>query len=60
MSDKFKCADCGSESYQVHTGPDGEQFFSMICLDCGGEELIDEAMRAALKRQHKARGKTGN
>ena len=54
MPSKFKCADCGSESYQFHTGPEGERFFSMICLDCGYEEVLDDATRFALERKYNA------
>ncbi len=58
MTDKIKCVDCGSETFEVHTGPDGEHYFSIICLDCGGEAIIDDAVRAALKGQRHARGRS--
>ncbi len=58
MTDKIKCANCGSDSYEIQTGPDGEHYYSIVCVDCGSETIVDDAMRAALQKQPGARGKS--
>ena len=56
MTEKIKCASCGSDSYEINSGPDGERYFSITCLDCGAETRIDDAKREMLRKQHGTRG----
>lgn len=54
MTDQIKCPDCGSDSYQIQSGPDGERYFSIVCLDCGCETVLSDAMRQILKKKRDA------
>lgn len=51
MTGKITCPACGSDSFEVQSGPEGEPYYAVVCLDCGEEMVLDDAGREALKRQ---------
>ena len=51
MKHRIECPSCGSESYEVHSGPEGEPDYAIICRDCGAETRTDDAMRAVLAKR---------